>query len=64
MSVGGAPKSNAVRALALLTLLAVIAPGCSRKAKASKHHAEEVAPVSAPTPDNSPVPALRTPAWN
>ena len=55
-------RSHAVRALAVVMLLAVIAPGCSRKAKAAKHRAEEAPAIAAPTPDNTPIAALRTPA--
>ncbi|MDQ6894536.1 MAG: hypothetical protein M3167_17900 [Acidobacteriota bacterium] len=48
-----------------LTLLAIVAgpsAGCGRKAKAARHHGEEAPPVAAPTPDNTPIPVLRTPA--
>jgi hypothetical protein len=60
MNVGGLSCRNGARALALLLLLGLV-PGCGRKVKASKHAAEET-PAIAPTPDNTPIPALRTPA--
>jgi hypothetical protein len=62
MNVGGGSGRGAARALALLALLAVPLPGCGHKEKAVKHHAEEGPAISSPTPDNTPVPALRTPA--
>ncbi len=49
-------------ALALLILAAVLASGCGRKAKAARHGTEEAAAIPVPTPDNTPIPALRTPA--
>jgi len=48
-----------------VTLLAIVAApsgGCGRKVKAARHRAEAAPPAAAPTPDNTPVPALRTPA--
>lgn len=62
MNVGGGSGRDAARALALLVLLAVPLSGCGRKAKAVKHHADDGSAISSPTPDNTPVPALRTPA--
>jgi len=48
--------------VALLAIVAVPSAGCGRKGKAARHTAEETSPAAAPTPDNTPIPALRTPA--
>jgi len=56
------PGRKTICALALLIPAALLASGCGRKAKAARHHAAEPAAIAAPTPDNTPVPALRTPA--
>jgi hypothetical protein len=61
MNVGRRSVRNVARALALLTFLAAPLSGCGRKTKAAKHGVDE-SPAPAPTPDNTPIPALRTPA--
>lgn len=61
MSYGRRSGRNVVLAIALLMSFAAVS-GCSRKAKAAKHGAEGAPVMAAPTPDNTPVPALRTPA--
>jgi hypothetical protein len=61
MNVGRRSVPNLTRALALLLCLTGPLAGCGRKQKAAKHGVDE-SPAPAPTPDNTPVPALRTPA--
>jgi len=56
------PGRRTTCALALLVLTAGLASGCGRKAKAARHGTEAAAAVPVPTPDNTPIPALRTPA--
>jgi len=53
---------HVARALALVMTLATATPACARKTRAAKHGTEQTAAAAAPTPDNTPVPALRTPA--
>ena len=63
MNVGVRSSRNALGALALMLLIAVTHSGCGRKTKkAAKHGTEEAPAIAMPTPDNTPVPALRTPA--
>jgi hypothetical protein len=61
MMVGGRSRRYVVGVLALWILLAPLS-GCGRKTRAANHGATEAAAAPAPTPDNTPVPALRTPA--
>jgi hypothetical protein len=50
-------------AILLLAALAVGVPACGRKGRASNGHAAAaVATPAPPTPDNTPIAALRTPA--
>jgi len=62
MKVGSRSARHVVRVLAFVTLFTAATSACGRKAKAAKHRSEESTAIAAPTPDNTPVPALRTPA--
>lgn len=46
----------------LLAFLVVATPACGRKKAARAHGAEEAAAPAVPTPDNTPIDVLRTPA--
>lgn len=48
--------------LALAVLLAVASPACGRKRAAKAHAGEETPAAVVPTPDNTPIDVLRTPA--
>jgi hypothetical protein len=62
MNPGRRTCRNVIGALALPMLLAVGSSACARKTKTAKHGAEEAPAIVVPTPDNTPIPALRTPA--
>jgi hypothetical protein len=49
---------------AILAFFLVVAPACGRKKaeKAGAHGSEEPAAAAVPTPDNTPIDVLRTPA--
>jgi hypothetical protein len=49
-------------AILILAVLAVGGPACRGKGRASKGHAAAAATPAPPTPDNTPIAALRTPA--
>jgi len=52
-----------VRFVAVLLLAASLPAGCGRKPRTRGHGAQEPSPAAlAPTPDTTPVAALRTPA--
>ncbi len=54
-----------VRLIAILVGVALLAEGCGRKGRARRHADRERSPAVAalaPTPDTTPVEALRTPA--
>ena len=54
---------NRIRAAGLVLLLAAATSGCGEKAHRSAHGAASTAPEPAPpTPDTTPIEALRTPA--
>lgn len=65
-----APRSERPRAsriarralLALAVLLALGSPACGRKRAAKAHAGEETPAAVVPTPDNTPINVLRTPA--
>ena len=55
------PGRARFRALPAL-LLFLPAAGCGRKPHAPRHAAAQATPAPAPTPDNTPIEALRTPS--
>ena len=46
----------------LLVVLAAAGIGCGHKDRASSHHEKAAAAPAPPTPDNTPIAVLRTPA--
>jgi hypothetical protein len=48
--------------LVLAAALALVAPGCGGKKTGRTHAAEETPVPAVPTPDNTPIDVLRTPA--
>lgn len=50
------------RAAAVLLTAALLAGGCARKRRAAAHGEGQAASAVVPTPDTTPVEALRTPA--
>ena len=52
----------AATGLALVAVLAAAAPACGRKKAERAHGSEEAAAPAVPTPDNTPINVLRTPA--
>ena len=61
MKLPARPGRAPFRALPAL-LLFLPAAGCGRKPHAPRHAAAQASPAPAPTPDNTPIEALRTPA--
>ncbi|MEP6769971.1 MAG: hypothetical protein ABJC61_14960 [Acidobacteriota bacterium] len=61
MKLGDGSVRALVLASALIVTVAVL-PGCGRKPRARRHAETETPAAAVPTPDNTPIDALRTPS--
>jgi len=62
MNVGHRSRRALLMASAGLLLLIAGSPACGRKPRARRHAESEVPAAAEPTPDNTPIDVLRTPA--
>lgn len=55
-------RARLIPILALFLLAAAAGTACGRRTRAGGHADADVSPVAVPTPDNTPIAVLRTPA--